>query len=105
MDVNRCLWCCCCEVWDTLLWKKHTCLEALVAWLLVRVLCKFLCVCVGDVREIAVGAEVFSIVEEVPAVHFAFESARHIGEAEQVLFRFGVILQLLIGFFGAAIRR
>ena len=105
MDVNRCLWCCCCEVWDTLLWKKHTCLEALVAWLLVRVFCECLCVCVGDVREVAVGAEAFAIVEEVPAVHFAVASARRLGEAEQVLSRFGVVLQLLSGFLGAAVRR
>ena len=80
-------------------------MEALVAWLLVRVLCECLCVCVGDVREVAVGVEAFAIVEEVPAVHFAVEGARHLGEAEQLLFRFGVVLQLLSGFLGAALRR
>ncbi len=51
-------------------------------------------------------AEAFAIVEEVPAaVHFAVESARHLGEAEKVLFRFGVVLQLLSGFLCAAVRR
>ena len=84
--------------------KKNTCVEALVARLLVRFLCECLCVWVGDVREVAVGAEAFAIVEEVPAVHFAVESARHLGEAEQELFRFGVVLQLLSGFLGAAVR-
>ena len=54
-------------------------------------------------REVAVGAEAFAIVEEVPAVHFAVESARHLGEAEQVFFRFCVVLQLLSGFLGAAV--
>ena len=56
------------------MWREHTCVEALVAWLLVRVLCKCLGICVGDVRKVAVGAEAFAIVEEVSAVHFAVEA-------------------------------
>ena len=67
----------------------------LVAWLLVRVLCKSLCICVVDVREVAVGAVAFAEVDVVLAVLFA----------EQVLFRFGAVLQLLGGFLGAAVRR
>ena len=37
------------------------------------------------------------------AVYFGVESARHLGEAGKVPFRFGVFLQLLSGFLGAEV--